>query len=138
MARSRSRSTTRRTTTPRGRKRLNCRSRSAARSGRNEDVDWYAIEAQGKQTVTFRIWGNRLENKIHDLQTHFDPILVLCDASGRELAADDNHEFADPLLIYTLPDAGRYLLQVRDTTYSGNPNWTYVLEATAGPFASAV
>jgi hypothetical protein len=106
--------------------------------GKTEDVDWYAVEAQAGQRIVFRVWGNRLENKIHDLQTHFDPILVLHDALGRELAADDNHAFADPVLAYEFKEAGRYLLEVRDTTYAGNANWTYVIEATAGPFATAV
>jgi hypothetical protein len=88
--------------------------------------------------VTFRLWGNRLENKIHDLQMHFDPILVLHDAQGRELAADDNHDFADPMLSFECPADGRYLLEVRDTTYAGNANWTYVLEATSGPHVTSV
>jgi hypothetical protein len=106
--------------------------------GKPEDVDWYAFDATAGQRVTIRAWGNRLENKIHDLQTHFDPILVLHDAEGRELAADDNHDFADPRLTYACEAAGRYFLEVRDTTYAGNASWTYVLEATAGPYATAV
>jgi hypothetical protein len=106
--------------------------------GKTEDVDWYAVEAAAGQRLTFRLWGNRLENKIHDLQMHFDPILLLHDAQGRELAADDNHDFADPMLSYEFPAAGRYLLEVRDTTYGGNASWTYVLEATAGPYATSV
>jgi hypothetical protein len=105
---------------------------------KTEDVDWYAFEATAGQRVAFRVWGNRLENKIHDLQMHFDPILVLHDAQGRELAADDNHEFADPLLTYEFKEAGRYLLEIRDTTYAGNASWTYVLEATAGPCVTSV
>ena len=103
-----------------------------------EDVDWYRFEAQAGQTLVFSIWGNRLENKIHDLQTHLDPILTLYDSAGRELAVDDNHDFADPLLIYTCKDSGVYRLQIRDTTYAGNANWTYVLQATAGPYATSV
>ena len=42
------------------------------------------------------------------------------------------------MLSYEFEEAGRYLLQVRDTTYAGNANWTYVLEATAGPYATSV
>jgi hypothetical protein len=106
--------------------------------GKAEDVDWYAVDAAAGQRVTFRLWGNRLENKIHDLQTHFDPILVLHDPQGRELAADDNHDFADPMLSFEFKEAGRYLLEVRDTTYAGNANWTYVLESTVGPYATSV
>jgi hypothetical protein len=106
--------------------------------GKLEDVDWYAFEAKAGQRLTFSVWANRLENKIHDLQAHFDPILSIHDANGRELATDDNHDFADPLLSYEFKQSGRYMLQIRDTTYSGNANWTYVLQATAGPVATAV
>lgn len=106
--------------------------------GKAEDVDWYAVPVKGGQRITFSVWANRLENKIHDLQLHFDPILILHDASGRELAADDNHDLADPLLSYEFKNDGTYYLQVRDTTYGGNLNWTYVLQATTGPVATTV
>ncbi len=106
--------------------------------GSVEDVDWYAVEAKAGQTVAFSLWGNRLENKIHDLQTHLDPILILSDAKGRELASDDNHDFADPLLIHTFAEGGTYYVQVRDTNYAGNANWTYVLHATSGPHVTSV
>ena len=111
---------------------------AAGSIGKPEDVDWYSFRAEAGQTVTFSVWANRLENKIHDLQMHFDPILQLHDAQGRARAADDNHDFADPRLTYRFPEAGTYRLQVRDTTYGGNANWTYALQATAGPVASAV
>lgn len=104
---------------------------------RVEDVDWYAFHADAGQRLTFSLWGNRLENKIHDLQTHLDPILSLNDARGRALAVDDNHDFADPWLSYQFETSGTYYLQVRDTTYAGNPNWTYVLRASAGPYATS-
>ncbi|SIN86852.1 pre-peptidase C-terminal domain-containing protein [Singulisphaera sp. GP187] len=106
--------------------------------GKTEDVDWYSFSATAGQTLTFSVWANRLENKIHDLQTHFDPILAIHDAQGRELAVDDNHDFADPLLSYKFKDAGTYRLQIRDTTYTGNANWTYVLHATGGPVATSL
>jgi hypothetical protein len=103
-----------------------------------EDVDWFKFEAKAGQVVTFSLWGNRLENKIHDLQTHLDPILILHDAKGREVATDDNHDYADPLLIHTFKDDGIYYLQLRDTNYAGNANWTYVLQATTAPFLTSV
>jgi hypothetical protein len=103
-----------------------------------EDVDWYAVPIETGRTITFRVWGNRLEDKIHDLQTHFDPILVLHAPDGRELGASDNAEFADPRLTFRARESGTYLLEIRDTTYAGNPNWTYVLQGTAGPFVEAV
>lgn len=106
--------------------------------GKTEDVDWYSVSAKKAQRITFSVWANRLENKIHDLQLHFDPILVLHDQTGRELAADDNNDFADPMLSYEFKEDGVYFLEVRDTTYGGNVNWTYALQATAGPVATSV
>jgi hypothetical protein len=105
---------------------------------RLEDVDWYSFRASAGQRLTFLVWANRLENKIHDLQAHFDPILALHDEQGRELAVDDNREFADPWLSFAVKETGTYFLQIRDTTYAGNADWTYVLQATAGPVASSV
>jgi hypothetical protein len=105
---------------------------------RTEDVDWYRFHTRAGQSLSFSVWGNRLEDKIHDLQTHFDPILTLTDNRGRELAADDNALFADPRVIYRFPEAGTYYLQIRDTTYAGNASWTYALHATAGPVATSV
>ncbi len=110
----------------------------SGRIGKLEDVDWYTFEAEKGQRITFEVWGNRLENKIHDLQTHLDPILSLHDQTGRELAAADNTHFADPMLSFEVPANGTYFLQVRDTTYTGNPAWSYALHAVTGRVVTAV
>ena len=110
----------------------------AGRIGKPEDVDWYAVEVEKGEHITFEVWGNRLENKIHDLQTHLDPILSLHDQTGRELAAADNTHFADPVLSFQVPASGTYYLQVRDTTYTGNPAWSYALHGVTGPVATSV
>jgi hypothetical protein len=110
----------------------------SGRIGKNEDVDWYAFDAAKGQRVAFEVWGNRLENKIHDLQTHLDPLLSVHDAGGRELATADNSHFADPLLSFQAPASGKYYLQIRDTTYAGNPSWTYALCAVSGAVATSV
>lgn len=110
----------------------------SGRIGKLEDVDWYVFEAEKGERVTFEVWGNRLENKIHDLQTHLDPILSVHDQSGRELAAADNTHFADPLLSFQAPAAGTYFLQVRDTTYTGDPSWSYALHAVTGRVTTSV
>jgi Bacterial pre-peptidase C-terminal domain len=110
---------------------------ASGRIARAEDVDWYAFELAKGQRVGFEIWGNRIENKIHDLQTHLDPILSLHNSAGRELAAADNNRFADPLLTFEAPEAGTYFLQVRDTTYAGNPAWAYALLAATAPITTS-
>jgi hypothetical protein len=110
----------------------------AGRVGKLEDVDWYAFEAEKGEWVSFEVWGNRLENKIHDLQTHFDPILTIHDATGRKVAIVDNTYSADPLLSFRAPASATYYLEIRDTTYSGNASWCYALASMKGPVATSV
>jgi len=98
-----------------------------------EDVDYFKFRAEAGQTFSFEVWGARLEDKIHDLQKHLDPMITLFDAEGRELAASDDFYFADPQFSYTFTKAGDYFIQVRDSKYDGDPRWVYALLATDKP-----
>jgi hypothetical protein len=92
-----------------------------------EDVDYFRFHAEAGQTLSFEVLGARLQDKIHDLQKHLDPMLTLFDADGRELAANDDFFFADPYLAHTFTKAGDYFIQVRDAKYDGDPRWAYAL-----------
>jgi hypothetical protein len=106
---------------------------------KNEDVDYFRFHAAAGQSLVFHVRSARLEDRIHDLQEHSDPILTLRAAAGATLAASDNHEFhADPLLAYRFDAEGDYLLEVRDVRYKGNQYWEYVIEATDRPFVETV
>jgi hypothetical protein len=103
-----------------------------------EDVDYFKFHAEAGQTRTFEVHCARLEDKIHDLQKHADPMLTLYDAEGRELSANDDFYFADPLLTHTFAKAGDYFIQVRDSKYDGDPRWVYALAVTNRPFLTHV
>jgi hypothetical protein len=103
-----------------------------------EDVDYYKFEAKEGEHVTFELQCARMQDKIHDLQKHAKPQLSLFDAEGRELAANDHFYFADPMLSYTIAKSGTYYIQVRESTYEGDPRWVYALLATNKPYASHV
>lgn len=103
-----------------------------------EDTDHFKFKAKAGQTFTFEAACARTQDKIHDLQKHADPILTLYDASGRELAANDDGFFADPLLSYTFKADGEYVIQLRDSKYDGDARWTYALLVTDRPYASHV
>ncbi len=103
-----------------------------------EDLDYFKFEAKEGEIVTFEMFCARLQDKIHDLQKHAKPMLTLFDAEGRELAANDHFFFADPLLSYKIPKAGTYFLQVRESTYDGDPRWVYAIHATNKPYISHV
>mgnify|MGYP002382217708 CR=1 FL=1 len=103
-----------------------------------EDVDHFKFTAKAGQTLTFEVFCARIQDKIHDLQKHADPMLLLFDSTGRELAANDDGVFADPQLTFTLPQDGEYFVQLRDAKYDGDPRWAYALSITDRPRVSQV
>jgi len=105
---------------------------------KSEDTDFWKFHVEAGQSFTFHVRGQRLEDKIHDLQNHLDPILFLRDSSGSVVAMSDNHFYADPFLSQTFASAGDYLLEIRDVRYQGNVYWEYAIEAHARPVIAQV
>jgi hypothetical protein len=103
-----------------------------------EDVDFYKFTVPAGTALTFHVQSQRLQNKIHDLQEHSDPILTLRNSAGTVLAANDNYFFGDPLLHYRFATAGEYYLEIRDVRYGGNPDWQYSIEINDRPFVTNV
>lgn len=106
---------------------------------KNEDVDFFRFHAGAGEVLTFRCRCARLEDRIHDLQTHADPIMTLRRADGSTLAlAENRHYLADPSLAYRFEQAGDYVLEVRDIRYQGNQYWEYCLEVSGRPLVETV
>lgn len=103
-----------------------------------EDVDFYRFHAQAGHTLTFEVQGARLEDKIHDLQKHLDPVLFLYDASGREVASNDDGLFADSCLTHRFTQGGEYFIMIRNSNFDGDPRWVYALAVTDRPFVTQV
>jgi hypothetical protein len=103
-----------------------------------EDADFYKFHVTSGQTLTFEVFCARIQDKIHDLQQHADPVLFLYDAQGKELASNDDYRFADPLLSYHFDKGGDYFLQIRDAKYTGDARWVYLLSVTDKPVAAHV
>ncbi len=103
-----------------------------------EDVDFYKFKVAAGTALTFHVRCQRLENRIHDLQVHADPILTLRNSVGTVLASNDNYYYGDPLLHYKFAAAGDYDLEVRDTRYGGDPHWQYCIEIHDRPFVTNV
>jgi hypothetical protein len=100
-----------------------------------ESVDYYSFTARAGQVLTLEVICARIQDKIHDLQKHADPLIAVFDAGGRELAAADDGYFADPVLTFTVPKDGEYRVAVRDAKYDGDPRWVYALSITEAPRA---
>ncbi|MEE3370274.1 MAG: PPC domain-containing protein [Planctomycetota bacterium] len=99
-----------------------------------EDIDYFQFRADADTSFSFHVRSMRLQDRIHDLQQHVDPILTLRSKSGATLASSDNFYSADPFLGYRFEDAGEYLLEIRDVRYHGNTYWEYSIEVAAQPF----
>ncbi len=101
-----------------------------------ENVDYYAFKAKAGQIISFEVFCARIQDKIHDLQKHADPLIAVYDSTGKELAAGDDGFFADPVLTFTVPKDGEYRVAVRDAKYDGDPRWSYALTITDKPYAA--
>ncbi|MFO0803802.1 MAG: PPC domain-containing protein [Gemmataceae bacterium] len=99
-----------------------------------ENVDFYKFTAKGGTTLTFEVYCARIQDKIHDLQKHGDPLIAVFDESGKELASADDGYFADPVLEFKVPKDGEYRVAVRDAKYDGDPRWVYALSITDKPY----
>jgi hypothetical protein len=84
-------------------------------SAATDDVDWYAVDALQGQRLSFEIEGARLG------RTMFDPVLTVCDSSGRKLARTDDVPLLghDGFVSLVVPAAGRYFVEVHDAAYAG-------------------
>jgi Bacterial pre-peptidase C-terminal domain len=103
---------------------------------KGEDVDWYRFSVEAGACLTFHVRSQRLQNRLHDMQTRVDPRITLRTAQGATVAASDNYYAGDPLLNHTFTQAGEYLLEVRDVRYQGNVDWTYSIEVNGRPFVT--
>jgi hypothetical protein len=100
-----------------------------------ENVDYYKFAAKAGQTISLEVFCARLQDKIHDLQKHADPLIAVYDANGKEIGANDDGIFADPMLTLAIPKDGEYRVAIRDAKYDGDPRWVYALSITDKPYA---
>ena len=56
----------------------------------------------------------------------FQATLTLRDAKGKEVAYTDDFRFnPDPIITYTIPADGEYLLEIKDSIYRGREDFVY-------------
>lgn len=103
-----------------------------------EDVDFYKFKIDAPTSLIFHVRSQRLQDRIHDLQAHSDPILTIRNAQGSTIAASDNAFFADPFLSHRFEQPGEYLLEIRDVRFTGNQYWEYAVEIHSRPFVRTV
>jgi hypothetical protein len=98
-----------------------------------EQTDYFKVSVKAGQRLSFEVLGRRLGST-------FDPQLSLVDArSGREVAYSNDSPGlqSDARLTYTFKEAGDYLVELRDVTYRGGPDFNYRLRVGDFPCATA-
>jgi len=109
--------------------------------GQPEDRDVFSFTAKAGQTLIFDVDGFKRFAPPQNNQegfTYLDPFIVLQDASGSELAYDDDQTRLDAFLAYKFTTAGKYFLTIRDTVYRGRGDFQYRLTIGERPTITAV
>lgn len=92
------------------------------------DRDVYAFAAKEKQTVLLDAEARRIGSRL-------DSVMRVLDATGKELAANDDAVGKDSRLSFTAPAAGEYLVEVRNLTPQGGDEYYYRLKISDPPAA---
>lgn len=92
----------------------------------NEDIDLFVVEAKKGQRIVAEIEGLRLGTQ---LDSRFDPFVAILNQDRFELAVADDTPLVkqDAVASIVAPEDGRYVIQVRDSSYGGNGNCMYRL-----------
>jgi hypothetical protein len=106
-----------------------------------EDQDTYAFTARKGQRLVFEVEGFKRYAPPQNNQqgiSYLDSFVLLRDASGRELASDDDSSKLDAFLAYQFPADGKYYVTVRDAIYRGRGDFHYRLTVGERPTITAV
>lgn len=100
----------------------------------NEDVDYFAVDLLQGQTMTVELEGLR-HSYLNDF---FDPYVAIYDAKRFEITANDDSVVLqqDCLCSMTAPADGRYIIEVRESSFGGNERARYRLHV--GSYARPV
>jgi hypothetical protein len=101
---------------------------------RPEKTGWYKFRVEAGDEISFAVLCSRLQFKLYQARVDVDPMLILTDDTGRELASNDDYFNADPFLRYRFTKAGEYRIAIRDSQYRGSPPSPYRLTISRRPF----
>jgi hypothetical protein len=87
----------------------------------NEDVDYFAVDLAEGQTLTVELEGLRLGTEF------FDPSVTILDDKRFEVASSDDAPLLQQDCVCSMqaPRAGRYIVEVRESSFGGNERCQY-------------
>lgn len=103
-------------------------------------IDWYRFEARKGQRLVITAQARELIPFVADaVPGWFQPVLVLCDVNGRELAYGDDYRFKpDPAILYEVPADGEYRVAIYDAIYRGREDFVYRISMGELPFVTSI
>ncbi len=90
---------------------------------KSEDVDYYAVDLKAGQRMTVEVEGLRLGTEF------FDPFVAILDENRFEVARSDDAPLLqqDCVCSYTAEQDGRFIVEVRESSFGGNDRCQYRL-----------
>lgn len=101
------------------------------RSDKASDLDYFKLTASQGQRVIIDCWAERIDSRL-------DGTLTLFDANGQELATNRDFNRRDPLIDFTAPTDGEYVVRLNDFLYAGGSEQFYRLSFRTGPYVDFV
>ncbi len=100
----------------------------------NEDVDYYVLELAEGQKITCELEGIRLGSEM------FDPFVAILDEKRFEVARSDDAPLLQQDCVCSMkaPRAGKYIIEVRESSFGGNERCQYRLHVGDFPRPLAV
>ncbi len=104
------------------------------------DVDCFRFRARKGQTLVFEVAARSLVPYLADAVPGWvQSVLTLYDAKGNQVAYDDDYQCSpDPVLIYTVPADGDYVLSIRDSIFRGREDFVYRISIGEIPFIERI
>jgi hypothetical protein len=104
------------------------------------DVDRYRFQARKGQALVIAASARALMPYLADaVPGWFQATLTLFDASGHEVAYDDDYRFQpDPVLHYQVPADGDYVVEIKDALYRGREDFVYRVAIGEVPFITSM
>jgi hypothetical protein len=104
------------------------------------EINSYRFAARKGQRLVFATLARQLIPYVADaVPGWFQPVLVLHDAKGREVAYADDFRFKpDPVIFYQVPADGEYVLAIRDGIYRGREDFVYRISAGELPYLTGI
>ncbi len=104
------------------------------------EVNRYRFEAHQGQRLVVSTEARQLIPYIADaVPGWFQPVLTLYEASGKEVAFNDDFRFKpDPTLFFEVPKEGEYVLEIRDAIYRGREDFIYRITVGELPFVTGI